>query len=214
MRIVRSRNEQVATNTFVEIDILEAANLADLTGIRYDLDSARSMARQLAKMFEQGKSDWELVDPMSTAILVRYSRPFVTGVRKPLGEEALKVLSGRQREKHDQLRAFRDKHIAHSVNAFEENQPVARYWVERVKDEGITSIECNHTRVAGLSSADLEDIVELTTTMLSYVESRLQEEKTKVLEIVRRMPIDQVLAQSRKGPVLPDLKKINERRKK
>ena len=122
-----------------------------------------------------------------------YSRPFVTGVRKWLGEEGLKVLDSQQRKKHERLRAFRDKHIAHSVNAFEENQPVARYWLERVKDEGITSIECNHTRIIGMSSADLEDVIELSTAMLSYVEARLKEEK-RVLEIVRQIPVEQILA--------------------
>ena len=202
----------MATNTFVEIGLPEAADLADLTGIRYDLDSARSLPRLLTEMLEG--ANYDLVDPLSTAILVRYSRPFVKGVRKWLGEEALKALTPHQRERHARLRAFRDKHIAHSVNAFEENQPVARYWVERVTDEGISSIECNHTRITGLSSADLEDVIELTTAILSYVDSRLEEEKAKVLEIVRRIPIEKLLNQLQRGPVLPDLKKIDKRRKK
>ena len=202
----------MAANTYVEISLPEAADLADLTGIRYDLDSARSLARLLAKMLDE--NNWNLVDPMSTAILVRYSRPFVKGVRKWLGGDALAALTPNQREKHARLRAFRDKHIAHSVNAFEENQPVARYWVDRVTDEGISSIECNHTRITGLSSADLEDVIELTTAILSHVDSQLEKEKAKVLEIVRQMPIDEVLNQPQRGPVLPDLKKIDRRRER
>lgn len=136
------------------------------------------------------------------------------GVRKWLGGDALEALTPNQREKHARLRAFRDKHIAHSVNAFEENQPVARYWVDRVTDEGISSIECNHTRITGLSSADLEDVIELTTAILSHVDSQLEKEKAKVLEIVRQMPIDEVLNQPQRGPVLPDLKKIDRRRER
>ncbi len=84
----------------------------------------------------------------------------------------------------------------------------------RLKDEGITSVECNHTRVAGLSSADLEDVIELTTAMLSHIDSLLSEEKAKVLGIVRGMSIDEVLAYRKKGPVLPDMSRIEERRKK
>ena len=204
----------MATNTFVEIHFPEAAELADLTGILYDLESARSMAQLLVKVLDDEKLRRDFVDPLSTAILVRYSRPFVTGVRKWLGEEGLKVLDSQQRKKHERLRAFRDKHIAHSVNAFEENQPVARYWLERVKDEGITSIECNHTRIIGMSSADLEDVIELSTAMLSYVEARLKEEKTRVLEIVRQIPVEQILAQPQSGPVIPDLTKIDRGRKR
>ena len=204
----------MATNTFVEIKLPEAAELADLTGILYDLASARGMAQLLVKVLDDEKLRRDFVDPLSTAILVRYSRPFVTGVRKWLGEEALAVLDAQQRRKHERLRAFRDKHIAHSVNAFEENQPVARYWVERVKDEGITSVECNHSRIIGLSSADLEDVIELSTAMLSYVEGRLRDEKAKVLEIVRQLPVEQILAQPQSGPALPDLSKIDRSRKR
>ena len=203
----------MGTNTFVEIDLPEAADLADLTGIQVDLATARDFAQMLKKIFESKKPDWNLVDPLSTAVLVRYSRLFVTGVRARLGEEALQTLSGPQREKHIRLRAFRDKHIAHSVNAFEDNQPVARYWVERVKEEGITSVECNHTRIAGLSSDDVEAVIELTTVMLSYVDARLKEEKAKVLEIVRKMPAEEVLSGS-KGPRHPDMKSIHKRRPK
>lgn len=205
--------DNMATNTFIEIDLPEAADLADLTGIHYDLESARSFAQTLKRMFESGTPNWELVDPLSTAILVRYSRPFVKGVRKWLGDESLHALTGPQRAKHQRLRDFRNKHIAHSVNAFEDNQPIARYWLERVHEKGITSVECNHTRITGLSSADLEDVIELTTAILSYVESCLTQEKAKVLDVVRKMPIDRVLSGGRKGPALPDLKKIDKSRK-
>lgn len=204
----------MATNTFVEIDLPEAADLADLAGIHFDLESARSLALLLKKQFESEKPDWALVDPLSTAILVRYSRAFVSGVRQHLGEEAFQALTTQQRNKHQRFRAFRNKHIAHSVNAFEENQPVVRYWIERVTIEGITSVECNHTRVSGLSSSDIEDVIELTTVLLFYVDSRLEQEKAKVFEIVRKMPVEDVLAHGRKGTQPPDIRKIHKARKK
>ena len=204
----------MATNTFVEIDLPEAADLADLTGIHFDLESARSLAQMLKKEFESEKPNWSLVDPLSTAILVRYSRSFVTGVRQHLGSEAIQTLNEQQHSKHQRLRAFRDKHIAHSVNAFEENQPVARYWRERVNEEGITSVECNHTRVIGLDSADVKDVIELTTALLSYVGCRLEQEKTKVFEIVRKMTVHEVLAHGSTRPKVPDIKKIDNARRK
>lgn len=203
----------MATNTFVEIDLPEAADLADLTGIEVDLETARNFAQMLKSVFESEKPDWTLVDPLSTAILTRYNRAFVTGVRARLGEEALQMLSGPQREKHLRFRSFRDKHIAHSVNAFEDNQPVARYWIERVKEEGIVSVECNHTRVAGLSSDDVEAVIDLTTVMLAHVKVRLKDEKAKVLEIVRKMPIEEVLAGA-KGTRHPDMSSIHKPRSK
>ena len=139
----------MATHTFVEIDMPEAGTLADLTGIRYDLESARSLAKRFQVMMEEEKPHFDFVDALTVAILVRYSRPFCSGVRKWLRDDALRVLSEDQRHKHDRLRAFRDKHIAHSVNALEDNQPVARYVEGRADKEGVYAVECHHDRVVG-----------------------------------------------------------------
>jgi hypothetical protein len=73
----------VATNTFVELNLPEAADLADLTGIRYDLGTAKDFAVRLRSILSTDRPDYSLVDPLSTAILVRYSRVFVGGIRKP-----------------------------------------------------------------------------------------------------------------------------------
>jgi len=204
----------MATNIFVNIDFPEATDLADLTGIQFDLESARSLSQELKKELESEKPNFSIIDALSTTILIRYSRPFVSGVRKHLGEEALQSLTTQQQNKHQLLRAFRDKHIAHSVNAFEENQPIARYWKERVEEEGITSIECSHMRVVGLGPTDIEDVVEITTVLLGYVNSRLKLEKSKMLEVVRKIPVQEVLAYGRKGSFVLSSKKICKPRKK
>lgn len=196
----------MATFTKVYIDPPEAADLADYTGIEFDLSSARDFARTMLTEQTKNQPDWSLSDPLMIAIMVRYARPFVTGARKRLTDNALELLTSEQRAKHDNLRAIRDKHVAHSVNAFEENQPTARYFKERVQDEGIIAIGCEHHRIVGLSTQDLNDIVELTTVMLQYVEQRLEEEKKRLLEIVRKMPLDQVLAGEWRANILDTLK--------
>jgi len=64
-------------NRPVEIDIPEAAELADLTGISNDFESVKEFANQLKEMLERTPPDYSLIDPMTTAISVRYSRPFL-----------------------------------------------------------------------------------------------------------------------------------------
>jgi hypothetical protein len=51
-----------------------------------------------------------------------------------------------------------------------------------------------------LSTQDLNDLVELTTRLLEHVEGRIGEEKVKVLEVVRRMPLSEVLAAKEARP--------------
>ena len=77
----------MVTHTFVDIDIDEARYLADLTGVEYDLRSAIQLSELLIKRFESSDYDINLIDATSTSILVRYSRVFVSGVRKPIKVE-------------------------------------------------------------------------------------------------------------------------------
>jgi hypothetical protein len=98
------------------------------------------------------------------------------------------------------------------VNAFEENPPIARYWAETVQTEGIESVECMHGRIVGLSEDDFRDIIDLINTWLAYVQEKLREEKSKVLEIVRRMPLETILRGYR-GPVNLDTSRPDKRRK-
>ena len=189
----------MATHTFVPFDLAEASDLADLTGIRYDLESACALAEELKStlvdILDGGNSRPNVLDALSTAVLVRYCRPFSSGVRrKSLKDNILAVLNKNQRAKHEHLQAFRDKHIAHSVNAYEENQPVARYVVERVHHEGVYAVECHHSRVVGLSSTEVEYVIELTTTMLRYVYRALESEKQQLLEKVRAIPLENLLS--------------------
>ena len=184
----------MATNSFVEIDIPEAAELADLSGVLLDFEATKRFAVQLKIMLAEENPEYSSWEPMTTAILVRYSRPFANGRRQRLREEDLRTLSSTQRKSHDRFRNWRDKHIAHSVNVFEDNQPVARYWVERFDDEGFTSVECNSHQLVGLSSSDIDQVIELTSHFIEYLKPRIRAEKKKVLTIVRTMPKEDVLA--------------------
>jgi hypothetical protein len=191
----------VANNSYVEVDLPEANDLADLTGIKRDLESAREFA-VFFKEVRQGKRwEWILTDALTTAILVRYGRAFAKGIRQPLnkfGADIFSKLTAEQLEKHERLRDFRNLHIAHSVSAFEENIPVARYWVERVQAEGISSVECNSISVSAMSVDDADGIIELTSTFLVHVEALIRNEKARLLQLVRSLPLEDVL----RGPKL------------
>jgi len=203
----------MATNTFVEIDIPEAVDLADLTGISNDFESAKQFALYLKEILGRNPPNYSLVEPMTMAILVRYSRPFTTGVRRRIKEAELATLSLEQRENHNRFRLWRDRHIAHSVNVFEDNQPVARYWIERLDDEGFTSIECNSSQLTGMSLLDIEMIINLTTHFIEELKPNIKREKEKVLEIVRSLPKKEVLAmaKSAQAPDMKDVEKVQMR---
>ena len=185
----------MATNTYINIDMREATLLADLAGIRVDLDCAREFAVLLKDSYGSAeKTQPAISDALSIAFLIKYSRPFARsgGVRMRLDDDALKILTDEERRLHFRLLAIRNKYIAHSVNAFEDSQPVARYWEERVQNEGITSIEVVHTRLVGLGPMETDEVIKLTEKLLEYVWSRYNTEKVRLLEIVRQISLDEL----------------------
>lgn len=205
----------MATHTFTHFEHVEAAELARLQSLRYDLQTAV----QLCDFFEDqcaqaphGYPCYELIDAFSTAILVRYSRAFVSGVRRGLGNEIVAVLNPEQQGNHQRMRAFRDKHIAHSVNAFEDTKIQARYCLERVEQEGITAVSAEHHRVIGLSSKDVDDIQDLCRVMIQHLDFQIEKEKVRLLAFLRSMPISEVLSLPLSPALVPDHSRIEQRR--
>jgi len=196
---------------FVEIDIKEAEHLADLTGIVLDFKMTKRFAEQHIEMLDGGVAH-RLHEPMTIAILVRYSRPFASGVRHSLTKRDLEGLSPKQRESHDQFLNWRNKHIAHSVNIFEENQPVARYWVERFDDEGFTSVECNSTQLVGMSLCDVKMIIELATYFIKILKPQVKCENEKVLKVVNSLPREEILKMEKPVKVssIKDVNKVRQ----
>ena len=202
----------MATNTFIEFSLDEAKNLADYTSIEFDLRTAREFAIAVLEERQKSQPNYSLNDPFMVATIIRYARAFSGGVRLKLYDEAVSVLTDQQRAKHEYFMDIRDKYIAHSVNAFEESQPVARYWVERVEDEGITSIECNHRRIVGLSEQECQDIIDLASTWLGHIRQRLKEEKTRLLPIVRKIHLRDLMESAPRFTPAPDTSQPQTRR--
>jgi hypothetical protein len=180
-------------NTYVELHLEEAKTLADYTSIDVDLRSSYDFATLLWQENQKPHPNFALFEPLMVATIVRYTRAFASGIRLRLYKEGMHILTDQQRSNHQRFIEIRNKYIAHSINGFEESQPVARYWVERVQEEGITSVECTHIRVISLSGDDLKDIMDLGTTWLQFVQKKLSEEKARLLPIVRKVPLHNLL---------------------
>lgn len=205
----------MATHTFVHFEHLEAFELARLTSIREDLISTLALCSYLETQVSESPNGWpasEVTDAFSTAIIIRYNRAFVTGTRHGLRNGELAILSDEQRAAHEHFRALRDKHFAHSVNAFEDTRVQARYCLERVEEEGITSVSAAHYRVVGLNSWELTMIRELCERFLDQLKRLEEDEGRRLLSVIRAMPLAEVLS-AKSSPLLsPGTVRVGKRR--
>jgi len=205
----------MATIKFANIShIVDVAQFGGLHGIRYDLDSTVRLAERLKQAYESGFPGGEIVEGLSMAIVVRYSRAFVGGVRQSeQARQALSVLSEDQARIHESLINMRDKHIAHSVNAQEETHVVAQYYEERVNDEGFVAVTIQHGRSIGFGQEELEPIIEVGRTLLAEIDKRLEQEEKRLLPSPKSLSAMEILKDPRSNE-WKDFTPLNKRRKK
>lgn len=181
----------MVTHTYVNLEIEEARYLANLVGIEYDLRTTIEWCNQFYKLASD-QSMFMAIEPMITAILVRFMRAFGGGKRFPDTQHILLVLSKEEKEQYDFFKNIRDKHIAHSANEFEHNQ-VKAYYVEGAADKGVDSIGLGCDRVIGLSSTEIDNIIEICETLMAKVKSEIDSEKRKLLTITDEYTKDDIL---------------------
>jgi hypothetical protein len=185
----------------IKIDLPEAVPLADLTSIRNDFRTAREFAVLLKKALPTEHLDeGKIAEALTIAMLTKYFRPFASGARLRLCANDLTTLSAPQRQAHLRLKEIRDKHIAHSFNAFEDGLPVARYCEER----GVMSIDESLTRILAPSPADTDSLIELADKWLAYVNAKLEAEIARVFQVVRQKPLNELVERSRLLSQRPD----------
>jgi hypothetical protein len=130
----------------LRVEFEEAIELRDLVAVHNDLQFVALAADRLSELLEQSKdADSVLVEALQTAALIAYARCFGTGKRGRLTEETIdRMPSEGTREFHRHLKDLRDKHIAHSVNAFEQTAIGVVLSPDRSQVLGVASFHMKH----------------------------------------------------------------------
>lgn len=110
----------------VHVPIAEVQKYADIGSVRDELLIAKKLCEIAILDREDNYQNTLLVDGLITAAIIRYVRCFHT-TGKRYGLKAENVPEDLMDE-HNYFRNIRDKHVAHSVNAFE--QPYVSTYIE------------------------------------------------------------------------------------
>ena len=102
------------------VETHEARLLADLAAIVQELGSILKICSRLKETLHDSKEDSILIECLWTTALIKYARCFASGKRFGLDESLFSGLAGDPIGVHRNYIAMRNKHIAHSVNLFEQ----------------------------------------------------------------------------------------------
>lgn len=177
-----TREAELNALPFVDAsDLPTARHLADLSLLMADLGYVAACCDRL---IARGDSDDGVVQrALWFSAVVAYARCFGTGVRHGLATEVLDELDLEgAREFHQTLMDFRNKHVAHSVNAFEEATVGVLLSDNKAEIAGVAAL--NFTLV-GRVDDEVRDFGRLTAALLSFVSAEAQVARDTLVEEAR-----------------------------
>ena len=178
---------------YVHFEHQEAQRLADLNGVEYDLELVSSLGKQfLENDHFASSSNLLLAQAFFMSAVVTYGRTFGSSVRTGVTRAQIEELPENLQILHQYFKDVRDKFVAHSVNAFEENCVKLYLTPEERGGPGVASIGLGHARIATLSHQDMAHLLELVTAVSDLVQKEMESEKTRLLEFSRTLPIEDV----------------------
>jgi hypothetical protein len=189
------------------VDFEEARQLADATSVLQDLTFVVNVLERLEALLAEGnEADAVLVQACWTSALVAYIRCFSTGKRTGLTEAVFEGVRGRDAdavEVHRHFKDLRDKHVAHSVNPFEQVEVglvLSPEGSEQHEIEGVARLGMT------LISPDLEGIQSLAECAKiagRHTAERFRQLNEEVLTKGRELPIADLYATATPRTVAP-----------
>lgn len=186
-----------------EIDLEEAKILADLGAIVQDLGFTMKTCSRLKQLLGENSEDALLIESLWTAALIRYARCFASGKRFGLSESIFEGFEGEPVETHRYYIDLRNKHIAHSVNPFEQ---VEVGLVLSPTDSGEREVVGVSTLAMRHISPGVEGVHQLgllSKVVLGKVCELAKQYEQRVLEIGKTLPIDELYRRARPRLVAP-----------
>lgn len=146
------------------IEFDEAQQLANAASILQDLGFVLDLLTRLRALLGENEPDPVAVQSYWTAALVAYVRCFSSGKRGGLSEAIFEGIQGREQpgvEVHQHYKALRDKHIAHSVNPFEQVEVGAVLSPPAARDRKVEGIATLSMRLISTDAEGVESLQEL-----------------------------------------------------
>lgn len=177
----------------VRLNTEHAKRLADIAGIHEDLKFTVQVCERLFNLNENSDEDGLLKEALWAAALVSYVRCFAEGKRYGLSEDTLQAAGDKAFEVHRHFVNLRNKHIAHSVNPFEQvevgvvlSEPNRKERkVERVVTFGLKLVSMNKPAVQGLLT--------LAATLLDEIKAQARELEEVVHSEASQIPYDELV---------------------
>lgn len=208
----------MAIHQFADIDHPEASKLCQLHAVDYDLSSVidlcDSVFEQVARS-DHGHLASEIADVYTVTILIRFCRAVGGGIRNDarFSLEERQALPAGLNDSWLFFDAMRDKHIAHSINEFEQTRLRFSYIVGKEEEATISAISTGGFRLISLNGDQVDEMKRLCLELRRLLQLKIKAEEERLLPILQAESPARWIAQGMKPMGMPDFAKVSQRRK-
>ncbi len=191
-----------------KVEFEEAKILADLTSIFQDLKFTIETLKRLIKLLKDKSEDRILVESLWTTALISYARCFSTGKRFGLKEDIFKNkdLKGDPIGCHNYYINLRNKHVAHSVNPFEQIAVDLQLSNPDDKERKVLGVSVLSQKLICSTLEGVEDLIRLAIIAFKDVGEQCKGYEKKVLEIGKKLPLNELYSKARSRIITPGSK--------
>jgi hypothetical protein len=179
----------VTNHPIARLKFDEARELAHLAAIYQDLGFAVQATKTLAELLRSGTDNPILQRSLFTAALVAYVRCFSSGKRVSLSPDIFASLPGEPLVCHQQYKDTRDKHIAHSVNPFEEMLVGAVLAPPESEQKVVEGVACLTATLQSYDADGVEQLGRLALFAQQHVGRQCKALEQHVLEVAKTLDI-------------------------
>ena len=169
------------------------SQLADLCSCLDDMLSVIDFTSRLIELFDQDEPDYTLLDALSTAAIVRYTRCFVQGYRFRLDVEAHLTMDEGESLLHERIRQTRDWHIAHPINLQEIYTLAVGFNPQAGAAAKAEAIAVQARSEIPLEAPDLFTLRRLAERWRDWLEQAVNESRAQLLPEAMKLSAEQLL---------------------
>lgn len=164
------------------LNFKEAQLLADLKGIKCDLQMVINFCEKYKEVARAKESNFCMLEALSIAAVIKYSRIYAKGRRRRIPVVWLDDMPEKLKATHNECLRLRNKFFAHSVCNDETNTCVARLNKVGSKLE-FKQVSVIHDRLVALGINDMEHLALLSKNLLEKIDTQIEKEKITVTKI-------------------------------
>jgi hypothetical protein len=188
----------------VQAEYEEALKLADIYSILQELKSVMETCTRLRQLLKAEQKDWLLIESLWTATLIRYSRCYASGKRHGLSEDIYKDLPGDAVGVHRLYENLRNKHIAHSVNPFEQVKVGLILSSENSQEKKVMEVSPFLMKLVPTTDDDVRQLGALVKVLVNKLMKNGEQYEEEALRVGRSLPIDELYSLPRLRTVTPE----------